>query len=288
MPWITRGLRDGVVTSRWPRKADDFFDSFAAAVDVDPDPVVLTPDTAEGIEGVCPTGAITVGGPVAGRGAGEPDEASRVRLDRGRCILCGRCVAHRPDVFTWAPGSAVAGRQRDELVVGAAPDTEDNLALVRAELAQRVRALRRSVHIRHVDAGSDGSDEWEIQALTNPVYDLHRLGIFFTASPRHADILLVTGIGAAGMWAPLKRTREAMPDPVVVIAAGVDAVSGGLLNTSYMGRGGIGDVLDVDIWVPGSPASPFSLLNAILLALGRLPAPRPRAVRGSVDVEGRR
>ena len=157
------------------------------------------------------------------------------------------------------------------LVVGQTTETDDALDALRTTLAARVRWLRRSVHIRHVDAGSDGSDEWEVQALTNPVYDLHRLGIFFTASPRHADILLVTGIGTAGMVEPLVRTREAMPDPVVVIAAGVDAVSGGLFGRGYTSGNGIGEILDVDVWVPGSPATPFGLLHAILLALGRVP-----------------
>jgi len=288
MPWIARGLRNGVVTSRWPRHADDYFDTFPAAVDVHPDPAVLALETVDGIEQLCPTDAITIDPPPPDSHASGAEQVRRVRLDRGRCILCGRCVEHRPDLFTWAAGADTARPQRDQLVVGSVSDTEDNLAAVRAELARRVRALRRSVHIRHVDAGSDGSDEWEIQALTNPVYDLHRLGIFFTASPRHADILLVTGIGAAGMWAPLQRTREAMPNPVVVIAAGVEAVSGGVLHTSYIGRGGIGEILDVDIWVPGSPASPFSLLHAILLALGRLSTTRRHTVRtlDAADIGG--
>jgi Ni,Fe-hydrogenase III small subunit/ferredoxin len=276
MPWIARGLRDGVVTSRWPRKHDDYFDAFVAAVDINPDPAVLALETVEGVDQLCPTGAISLDGPAPDNAAGSAVRAGarqveRVRLDRGRCILCGRCVERRPDLFSWAPGADVARGDRRQLIVGGVPDTEDHLQLVRAELARRVRVLRRSVHIRHVDAGSDGSEEWEIQALTNPVYDLHRLGIFFTASPRHADILLVTGIGAEGMRAPLQRTRDAMPDPVVVIATGVDAVSGGVHHASYTGRGGIGEIVDVDIWVPGSPASPFSLLHAILLALGRLP-----------------
>lgn len=286
MPWVTRGLRNGVVTSRWPRRPDPYFDSFPAAVDVIADPTLPGIADLEGVPGLCPTGAITLSddSSVGDSPLRSPDTTAsgsstevRVRLDRGRCILCGHCVLGRPDLFSWAPGSDIARSSRDQLVVGGIPDTDENLAAVRAELGRRVQALRRSVHIRHVDAGSDGSDEWEIQALTNPVYDLHRLGIFFTASPRHADILLVTGIGAAGMWTPLAKTRAAMPDPVVVIAAGVEAISGGVLHTSYIGRGGIGELLDVDIWVPGSPASPFSLLHAILLALGRVPARRDRS-----------
>jgi Ni,Fe-hydrogenase III small subunit len=76
----------------------------------------------------------------------------------------------------------------------------------------RTAALRRSVHIRHLAAGSDGSEEWEIQALLGPVYDIHRLGVFFTASPRHADVLLVTGAGARGMAGPLRTTYGGMPD----------------------------------------------------------------------------
>jgi Ni,Fe-hydrogenase III small subunit len=105
-------------------------------------------------------------------------------------------------------------------------------------------------------------------------------GIFLTASPRHADILLVTGIGTTGMTAPLRRTLEAMPTPTVVIAAGADAVSGGIFANSYVGSGGIGGLVDVDIWVPGNPASPFSLLHAILLAVGRIPATEPTRAAG--------
>jgi Ni,Fe-hydrogenase III small subunit len=162
---------------------------------------------------------------------------------------------------------------RSALVV---PEIDDDnaLAQLRGELAARVRRLRRSVHLRHVDAGSDGSDEWEIAALLNPVYDVHRLGIFFTATPRRADILLVTGAGARGMVAPLARTIEAMPAPVVVIAVGADAISGGLVSPSYATAGGVGQQVPVDVWVPGAPASPFAILHGILLALDRVPARR--------------
>ncbi|WP_433862717.1 NADH:ubiquinone oxidoreductase [Streptomyces sp. L7] len=194
-----------------------------------------------------------------------------LRLDRGRCILCGRCPLIAPHTFTWRYGSDVAGFTRRSIVVGEHVETEETLREVRADLAARVRRLRRSVHLRHIDTGSDGSDEWEVQALTNPVYDLHRLGLFFTASPRHADILLVTGLGAHGMTAALRATFDAMPDPIVVIATGVDAISGGIVGTGYAVSGGIGGLLDVDVWVPGSPASPFAILHGILLALDRLP-----------------
>jgi formate hydrogenlyase subunit 7 len=163
---------------------------------------------------------------------------------------------------------------RQALVVPQLPETDEVVELVRRQLAARTHMLRRSVHVRHVDAGSDGSEEWEVLALLNPVYDVHRLGIFFTASPRHADVLLVTGAGSHGMAEPLRRTVEASPSPLVVIAAGTDAASGGLVAPSfaphYATAGGIGELVDVDVWVPGSPPSPFSLLHGLLLAVGRL------------------
>ncbi len=265
-PWAVRGLRNGILTSRWPRHADEYFDSFVSGISVDQGPATAGKRLALAQQGtldeICPTGALRV----VSHGA-DAD----LTVDRGRCILCGNCVAAMPEVFTWAAGSATGVLQREQLVVGQLSETDETLAIVRSQLAHRVRRLRRSIHIRHVDAGSDGSDEWEVQALLNPVYDIHRLGVFITASPRHADILLVTGVGASGMAAPLRRTREAMPDPVVVIAAGTDAVSGGLVGQGYSDNRGVGELVAVDVWVPGAPASPFSLLHAILLALGRVP-----------------
>jgi Ni,Fe-hydrogenase III small subunit len=109
------------------------------------------------------------------------------------------------------------------------------------------------------------------------VYDIHRLGIFLTASPRHADILLVTGAGAHGMAEPLRETYEAMPHPKVVIAVGTDACGGGLVSPSYATAGGIGAIVPVDVWLPGSPPTPFAILSAILLGLGRLPESGLRA-----------
>lgn len=252
MPWFTRGLRDGVVTTRYPRRRDRYADAFPAAVGV------RSGADTDGVPELCPTGAI------ARRSDGG------VVIDRGRCILCWRCVDARPDLFTVAEGSETASLDRDALVVPTLPETEERLAALRSALAERTKAFGRSLHLRHVDAGSDGADEWEVLALGNPVYDMHRLGIFFTASPRHADLLLVTGAGALGMTEPLRRTLDATPRPLAVIAAGTDACSGGLVNPSYATSGGVDDLLPVDVWVPGSPPSPFSLLHGLLLALGKV------------------
>jgi Ni,Fe-hydrogenase III small subunit len=138
------------------------------------------------------------------------------------------------------------------------------------------RIFRRSVHIRHVDTGSDGAVEQEIAALLSPYYDMQRLGLFFTASPRHADILLVTGPVTRPMFEPLQVTYEAMPDPRIVVAAGTDACSGGIWDGDEV-LGGVNQVLPVDVYIPGDPPSPIALLHGLLLATGRIdPAAPPR------------
>ena len=253
-PWVPRGLREGVVTTRWPRRPDPYAEGWRGPA------TVLDPHPAGGADlaALCPASAISA----AADGS--------VRLDQGRCVLSGRCVAERPEVFGWSRGPGHAALARDGLMVPRIPETEQALAAARAALRARTAGLRRSVHLRHVDAGSDGAEEQEILALLNPVYDIHRLGIFFTASPRHADVLLVTGAGAHGMAEPLRRTFAGMPSPKVVIAVGTDACGGGLLAGSYATSDGVGGVIPVDVWLPGSPPPPFSILHALLLAVGRL------------------
>ncbi len=258
MMWALRGLRNGVLTTRWPARPDHY-----AAGTRGPATVLAQPPAGSGqasLARLCPAGAIS------------QDGQGAVALDQGRCVQCGRCVAARPDLFGWREGPGSAALSRTGLVVPPAAETAEALAQVQDGLRARTRALRRSVHLRHVDAGSDGTEEWEILALLNPVYDIHRLGMFFTASPRHADVLLVTGAGARGMVEPLRKTYAGMPHPKVVIAVGTDAVGGGLPGSSYATAGGIGGIVPVDVWLPGSPPSPFSILSALLLGLGRLPA----------------
>jgi Ni,Fe-hydrogenase III small subunit/ferredoxin len=264
--WALRGLRNGVLTTRWPARPDDYAASTRGpATMLAPGRQPSSQNGHTSLAGLCPTGAIS------------QDDRGAAALDQGQCIQCGRCVAARPDLFGWQHGPGSAALTRPGLVVPSAAETAEALAQVRDGLRARTRALRRSVHLRHVDAGSDGSEEWEILALLNPVYDIHRLGMFFTASPRHADVLLVTGAGTTGMTEPLRQTYDAMPHPKVVIAVGTDAVSGGLAGPSLgdppsAADSGIGGIVPVDVWLPGSPPSPFSILAALLLALGRLPA----------------
>lgn len=133
------------------------------------------------------------------------------------------------------------------------------------------RTLGRSLHIRHLDAGSCNGCDWEIAALLNPYHDLQRLGIDIVASPRHADLLLVTGIMTRNLEAAARLTYEAMPQPALVVAVGACAISGNVFAGTYAGRSGIGDVLPVDVWIPGCPPRPEALIEGLLVAVGRLP-----------------
>jgi Ni,Fe-hydrogenase III small subunit/ferredoxin len=271
MPWIPRGLRNGIVTTSYPRRLDGYDTGFRGSIEVRD--VGITAAVSAAADN-CPTRAISF---VNGE----------VQLDRGRCILCGRCADIAPEAFILSTNFATSTLQRRDLRIPVLDESDHHLTLVRDSLARRVKTLRRSVHVRHVDAGSDGADEWEIAALTNPVYDVQRLGIFFTASPRHADVLLVTGVVTSGMALPLRDTFDAMPDPKVVIAAGVEAISGGLLGEGYASSGGVEGTLPVDVFVPGSPATPFGLLQGILVAVNLLPPIRDGDAEQLITVRGR-
>jgi Ni,Fe-hydrogenase III small subunit len=138
-----------------------------------------------------------------------------------------------------------------------------------AELAQSLdRAARarlgRSLSIRHVDAGSCNGCELEIHALSNAFYDLERLGLRFVASPRHADVLTVTGPVTKNMREALLRTYNAMPDPKWVVAIGACAADGGIFGGSYAVVGGVKDLLPVDLHIPGCPPSPNEILKALI------------------------
>jgi len=138
------------------------------------------------------------------------------------------------------------------------------------EIAAQLReVLGRAVAIRAVDAGSCNGCELELHALTNPYYNIEGLGIKFVASPRHADLLLVTGPVAAHMEAALRRTYEAVPAPKRVVAVGSCACDGGVFGESYASRGRIANVIPVDATVEGCPPAPVEILRAILRVLTR-------------------
>ena len=257
--WFLRGLSHSRVTTRYPRGEEPPPPGFRARALLDPDS--MGEDGAAALAAVCLPGALTV------------DASGRLRLDGSRCIGCGLCAAASDGrAVAIDPGYELAARSRERLVVGAGGREAD------VAVAALAGPFRRSMHIRHVDTGSDGAVEQEIAALLNPYYDMQRLGLFFTATPRHADVLLVTGPVTRPMEGPLRRTYEAMPEPRVVVAAGTDACSGSIWTGPEV-LGGVDRVLRVDVYIPGDPPSPIALLHGLLLAAGRVreaAAPRPR------------
>ena len=146
------------------------------------------------------------------------------------------------------------------------------------------RQLGTSLAIREVDAGSCNGCELEIHALNNSYYDLERFGVRFTASPRHADLLLVTGPVTRNMEIALQRTYEATPAPRVVVAVGACGCSGGIFGEGgYAALGGVDRVLPVDVYVPGCPPRPQAILNGLLVAVGvRIARSRPDTQPNSV------
>jgi Ni,Fe-hydrogenase III small subunit/ferredoxin len=262
LAWIARGLRGGQITTRYPRVRELPPPGFQGQVRL-----LHRGPAGNRLVALCPTGAISV------------NAAGELRLDRARCILCGACVRAAPERFGFERRYESAARSREALIQGPAEPERAQQPPRGQTLAERYRPLRRSVHVRHIDTGSDGAEEWELQALWNPYYDVARLGIFLTHSPRHADILVVTGGVTEAMRRPLELTWEAMGEPKALVAAGTDACSGGLSAATGLTAGGVDRVLPVDVYVPGSPPPPVALLDGLLAAIGLLEDGRAAADR---------
>src|SRR6266851_2985870 len=166
-------------------------------------------------------------------------------------------------------------------IVSEPPPQADEGLRLRDALQDHIRAvLGRALCIRHIDAGSCNGCELEIQALNNPLYNLEGLGIRFVASPRHADLLLVTGPVSKHMEVALRRTWEATPDPKLVVALGDCGCTGGIFGESYASLGRVSNVIPVDVAVPGCPPTPTRILAAILAALARVARQLPAVPLG--------
>ena len=145
---------------------------------------------------------------------------------------------------------------------------QTDLAVNGKRLEEKIQKLfGGSLAIREVDAGSSNAEEQELNALTNPYYDLERFGVHFVASPRHADMLFVTGPVSRNMAVAVKRTYEATPDPKIVVAVGDGAINGGVFRGSYAIHDTLRDVIPVDYEIPGDPPSPSEVVSALLSIL---------------------
>ena len=227
----------------------------------------------------CPTGAIR-------SGAAAPGQRT-LSLSYASCIQCRACVDACPEkAVSGGREVEVAAFNREQLQQTASFDvsaatgactfnqmevrTGPSLDESAATLRDRIRGrLGRSLHVRQVDAGSCNGCELEIAATTNPFFDLERFGVHFVASPRHADVLLVTGPVTRNMEIALQRTYEATPEPRVVVAVGACGCSGGIFGEGgYAALGGVDRVLTVDVYIPGCPPRPQAILNGLLVAMG--------------------
>ena len=157
--------------------------------------------------------------------------------------------------------------QRTGIVTEQPPAADDTLRVTEALQTRILQVLGRALCIRAVDAGSCNGCELEIHALNNPLYNLEALGIRFVASPRHADLLLVTGPVSRNMEVALRRTYDATPDPKLVGAIGDCGCTGGIFGESYASRGRVSNVIPVDVTIPGCPPSPRQILAGILTAI---------------------
>jgi Ni,Fe-hydrogenase III small subunit/NAD-dependent dihydropyrimidine dehydrogenase PreA subunit len=227
------------------------------------DPAKLTAAMARQACDVCPTAALAMA-------RLHEQEKELLALDYGKCIGCGRCM----ELAAFSPAERLknCGVSRQELVryFDCARAVEVEIGLKAPEIQQEIfQLLGRALNIRELDTGSCNGCEAEIAALTNPYYDLERFGIHFVASPKHADMLMVTGPVTRNMAVAVKKTYEATPAPKLVVAVGACGCSGGIFASSYAVAGPLEKLIHVDAYIPGCPPTPAMLLTGIMEVLRR-------------------
>src|SRR6266851_1936397 len=275
---LQKTIKTGIVTVNYPAEQAKISDHFRGRPNFD---FEKWKDARPAVE-VCPTGAISLA---------DKGDSRKVTVDYGLCVFCGLCAEASSDqAVRITQEFELATADRRNLVLTAeytlnADRTHRAVRKVNRQLVnsrtdveslgekarERIhKLLRRSLAIREVDAGSCNGCELEIVALNNPIHDIERFGIQFVASPRHADMLLVTGPVTRNMELALLKTHQAMAHPKVVVAVGACGISGGIFGQNYASLGSVDKVLPVDVYIPGCPPRPQALLHGILLAVGRL------------------
>jgi Ni,Fe-hydrogenase III small subunit len=246
---IAERLRQGYRTGKFPRREPVLPALFRGLP-------TITPGCPEGCRECkknCPFDACSV------------DSDGQVTIDLGRCLFCADCPACAQGRISFSRDYRLAVRNRDDLLFN--PGHE----LARANrLGDELRKLfGRSLQLRQVSAGGCNACEADCNVLGTLVYDLGRFGISFVASPRHADGILVTGPVTEHMRAALLATYEAIPAPKIVIAVGACAINGGPFRGSAEVNEGLGSLMPVDLFIPGCPPQPYTILDGLLRLLGQ-------------------
>jgi Ni,Fe-hydrogenase III small subunit/NAD-dependent dihydropyrimidine dehydrogenase PreA subunit len=246
---VLERLRQGHRTSRFPRELPVLPDRFRGRPVLD---AARCASDCRQCADACPTDAIRHNGTPA--------------IDLGRCLFCTACVEACPTgAIRYSQDYRLATRQREDLVV-----QSETLKLAAALEEKTRRLFRRSLKLRQVSAGGCNACESDVNVLNTLVFDLGRFGIQFVASPRHADGLLITGPVTENMKLALVKTYAAVPAPKIVIAVGACAIAGGPYIDHREVHNGAAAVVPVDLFVPGCPPHPFTILDGLLRLLGRI------------------
>lgn len=193
----------------------------------------------------------------------EAISVNPVSIDLGKCTFCGECAKRFPEKVKFTTDYKISTNERERLIVkeGNENPIEVNPETVRNEIP---RVFGRSLKLRQVSAGGDNSCEWELGAANNVQFDMSRYGIEFVASPRHADGIVITGPITENMAEPLQICYDAVPEPKIIVLVGTDAISGGIhagsaaLDRSFL------DKYPIDLYIPGNPAHPLTIINGLL------------------------
>lgn len=197
---------------------------------------------------ICPLGAIGI---------------NPISIDMGKCAFCGECAFAFPEKIKFTQDYRTATNIREQLII---KEGETNPIRVDANAIRKEvkKIFSKSLKLRQVSAGGDNSCEWELGAAGNANFDMSRYGIEFTASPRHADGIVVTGPITENMAEPLRIAYDAIPEPKLFILCGIDAISGGLFTDSKAINRSILKDIKVDLYIPGNPSHPLTIVNALL------------------------
>jgi len=213
----------------------------------------IIPEEEERIMNICPTGAI---------------QSSPTRIDIGKCVFCKECEFVLPGKITFTHDHRLAANSRENLIISAGD--KNPIRLDPEKMRKEIRSyFKYALKLRQVSAGGDNSAEMELNAAGNVNFDMGRYGIEFVASPRHADGIVITGPISENMSKALQICYDAIPEPKLVILCGTDAISGGIFAGSPSIDRSFLEKTHVDLYIPGNPPHPLTIINGLLDLIGR-------------------